>query len=75
MLELGCGTGRYRLLDASGGVREEFTTVDRIRPRTPAQLTEALERAGLRIEDAAWDYATGATAESAQFHTVVGVKA
>ncbi|HSD18333.1 MAG TPA: class I SAM-dependent methyltransferase [Thermomonas sp.] len=66
---------RYRLIDASGSVREEFTTVDCIRPRTPAELVGALERAGLRIEEAAWDYGTGTSAESAQFHTVVGVKA
>jgi len=66
---------RYRLVDASGGVREEFTTIDCIRPRTPAELGDALQRAGLRIEDAAWDYGTASSADSAQFHTVVGVKA
>lgn len=66
---------RYRVIDASGGVREEFTTVDCIRPRAPAELAEALQRAGLRIEEAAWDYGSGGTADSAQFHTVVGVKA
>lgn len=66
---------RYRLVDAAGGVCEEFTTVDSIRPRTPGELADALERAGLRIEEAAWDYGTGASEDSAQFHTVVGVKA
>lgn len=66
---------RYRLIDADGGVREEFTTVDCIRPRAPGELAAALAGAGLRIEDTAWDYGTGASADSAQFHTVVGVKA
>ena len=66
---------RYRVIDASGGVREEFTTIDCIRPRAPGELAGALERAGLRIEQAAWDYGTGSSADSAQFHTVVGVKA
>lgn len=66
---------RYRLIDTDGGVREEFTTVDCIRPRTPADLAGALLQAGLRIEDAAWDYGTATPADSAQFHTVVGVKA
>ena len=66
---------RYRLIDARGDVREEFTTVDCIRPRTPEELAEAMERAGLRIEDATWDYGTGQSRDSAQFHTVVGVKA
>lgn len=66
---------RYRLVDADGGVVEEFTTFDCIRPRAPAELANALVQAGLRIEEAAWDYGTASNADSAQFHTVVGVKA
>ena len=66
---------RYRVLGAAGEVREEFTTVDCIRPRTPRDLAHALAQAGLRIEDAAWDYGTRAAADSAQFHSVVGVRA
>lgn len=65
---------RYRLLDAAGRVREEFTTVDRIRPRTPAELRAALVHAGLRIGEVAWDYGRGDGPASAQFHSVVGVK-
>lgn len=66
---------RYRLVDPGGDVREEFSTVDVIRPRAPAELVEALERAGLQVEQAAWDYGASTSVHSAQFHTVVGVKA
>lgn len=66
---------RYRLIDAGGDVRQEFNTVDCIRPRAPGELAGALEQAGLRIQEAAWDYGTVDSADSAQFHTVVGVKA
>lgn len=64
---------RYRLLDADGTVREEFTTVDCIRPRTPVDLAQALASAGMRIVEVAWDYGSGSP-PSAQFHSVVGVK-
>lgn len=69
-----CIERRYRLLDAEGREEEEFTTVDFIRPRAPVELRLALERAGLRIDEAAWDYGCSDGPDSAQFHSVVGVK-
>jgi SAM-dependent methyltransferase len=48
---------RYRLLDAHGGLREQIDTVDLLRPLTPEQLVEHLDRAGFEAVESVDDYA------------------
>lgn len=57
----GCNTieRRYRLYAADGGLREEFTTRETIRPYGAEALGAAADRAGLVVRELTHDYAQG----------------
>ena len=61
---------RYRLLDASAAIVEEWTTVERIRPYTAQQIEHALARHHLAVERIVHDY-EAASAKPPQFATVL----
>ena len=65
---------RYRLSDANGHQKSEFTTVDVIRPRTPEALCTLLLAQGFKIRTRTWDYTTMDCQGSPQFHSIVCVK-
>lgn len=62
---------RYRLLDGDGQLTDEFTTVEVIRPYTPAALVEMLRRNGYRVCSEDFDYGGGAQADVARFCSVL----
>lgn len=62
---------RYTLRDADGCEQTTFTTVDTIRPYSPADLRAALTRHGYRIERESLDY-DSAHDGAARFFSVVG---
>ncbi|MFJ2780745.1 class I SAM-dependent methyltransferase [Kitasatospora sp. NPDC087315] len=61
---------RYRLHDDSGGLREEFTTCDRIRPYREPDLLAHAEAAGLTIRSTSYDYGVTTAPAGAQFYTL-----
>ena len=61
---------RYRLLDASNELLDEFTTRESIRPYTAAALRTAAERAGLALQREVLDYGTGPAPGTERFATL-----
>jgi len=62
---------RYRLIDASGALREEFFTDETIRPYAPRALAELAEACGCEIARWLWDYGSRADEPAARFATAV----
>ena len=61
----------YRLLDSTGRLIDEFTTVDVIRPYAPDALREMLLRNGYRVCGEAFDYGSGTACDAARFCSVL----
>ena len=62
---------RYRLLDGGGGLIDEFTTVEVIRPYAPDALREMLRRNGYRVCGEACDYSSGTATDATRFCSVL----
>src|SRR5262249_35255145 len=63
---------RYRLYSAGAAApREEFHTVDTIRPYLPSDLAAIAVSAGLEVDEWFYDYGVHDTAHEARFATVV----
>lgn len=58
---------RYRLTDADDRLREEWTTVEVIRPRDEARLVALAASAGWTLESRCYDYGAAVEAAAAQF--------
>ncbi len=66
---------RYRLTDADDRLREEWSTVEVIRPRGEGRLVELAEAAGWRPEARCYDYGAEVAPENAQFVSLTFARA
>jgi ubiquinone/menaquinone biosynthesis C-methylase UbiE len=66
---------RYEVTDAAGKLCEIVETVEDIRPISPEALSELVERSGLRIRQAWWNYTSTEPLADAQFFTIVAARA
>ncbi len=61
---------RYQVADGDGRVVDEVEVAETIRPYAPAELRDAVRRAGLTPHAEWWDYGARADGDAAQFFTL-----